>query len=151
MTDSTPLRVLVLCTGNSCRSQMAEGWLRALYPDRIEAYSAGSQPAGYVHPLAVQVMAEAGVDISAGHSKSLNEFLEQRFDYVLTVCNSAAEACPVFPGPARRVHRDFTDPAKAEGSPDEVLAVFRRVRDEIKVWLIEIFGADGGELPSSPA
>jgi arsenate reductase len=121
---------------------MAEGWLRALYPDRIEAHSAGSQPAGYVHPLAVRVMAEAGVDISAGRSKSLNEFLDQQFDYVLTVCNSAAEACPVFPGPARRVHRDFTDPAKVTGSEQEVLESFRRVRDEIKAWLIELFGTE---------
>jgi arsenate reductase len=136
---SAPYRVLVLCTGNSCRSQMAEGWLKALYPDRLEAHSAGSQPAGYVHPLAVQVMAEAGVDISAGRSKSLTEFLDQPFDYVLTVCDSAAEACPVFPGPARRVHRDFTDPAKVTGSEQEVLDAFRRVRDEIKAWLAEVF------------
>jgi len=136
---SAPYRVLVLCTGNSCRSQMAEGWLKALYPDRIEAHSAGAQPAGYVHPLAVQVMAEAGIDISAGRSKSLTEFLDQPFDYVLTVCDSAAEACPVFPGPARRVHRDFTDPAKVTGSEQEVLDAFRRVRDEIKAWLAEVF------------
>lgn len=139
MAHSAPYRVLVLCTGNSCRSQMAEGWLKALYPDRLEAHSAGSQPAGYVHPLAVQVMAEAGVDISAGRSKSLTEFLDQPFDYVLTVCDSAAEACPVFPGPARRVHRDFTDPAKVTGSEQEVLDAFRRVRDEIKAWLAEVF------------
>jgi len=118
---------------------MAEGWLKALYPDRIEAHSAGAQPAGYVHPLAVQVMAEAGIDISAGRSKSLTEFLDQPFDYVLTVCDSAAEACPVFPGPARRVHRDFTDPAKVTGSEQEVLDAFRRVRDEIKAWLAEVF------------
>ncbi len=139
MVHSAPYRVLVLCTGNSCRSQMAEGWLKALYPDRIEAHSAGAQPAGYVHPLAVQVMAEAGIDISAGRSKSLTEFLDQPFDYVLTVCDSAAEACPVFPGPARRVHRDFTDPAKVTGSEQEVLDAFRRVRDEIKAWLAEVF------------
>ena len=133
-------RVLVLCTGNSCRSQMAEGWLRALYGDRIEAYSAGSDPAGYVHPLAVRVMAEAGVDISGGRSRHMGEFLGQPFDYVLTVCDSAAEACPTFPGKAERFHRDFYDPARAAGSEEEQLAVFRRVRDEIRAWLEELFG-----------
>ena len=139
------LRVLVLCTGNSCRSQMAEGWLRARYGDRVEAYSAGSQPSGFVHPLAVQAMAEVGVDISGGRSKPMQEFMDQPFDLVLTVCDSAAEACPVFPGPARRMHRDFDDPAKAAGTDEEVLAVFRRVRDEIAGWLGDIMAeADAG-------
>jgi arsenate reductase len=92
-----------------------------------------------VHPKAVEVMGEAGIDISEGRSKHMSEFIEQPFDYVLTVCDSAAEACPVFPGPGKRVHRDFFDPAKAEGDDEQVLAVFRRVRDEIKVWLDEIF------------
>lgn len=133
-------RVLVLCTGNSCRSQMAEGWLNELYGDRIEAHSAGSQPSGYVHPRAIEVMGEAGVDISAGRSKSLYEFIDQPFDVVLTVCDSAAETCPVFPGPGRRVHRDFYDPARAEGTEREVLNTFRRVRDEIREWLDELFG-----------
>lgn len=137
------LRVLVLCTGNSCRSQMAEGWLNEIYGDRVEAYSAGSQPSGYVHPNAVAVMGEVGIDISGGRSKSLQEFVDQPFDAVLTVCDSAAEACPVFPGPAARVHRDFYDPARAEGTDDEVLGVFRRVRDEIRRWLDELFGVGG--------
>ncbi len=137
--DDDRMRVLVLCTGNSCRSQMAEGWLRALYGERIAAFSAGSQPAGYVHPKAVQVMAEVGVDLSNARSKSLEEFLGQRFEYVLTVCNSAAEACPVFPGPARRFHRDFPDPAKVQGSEEEVLAAFRAVRDALRDWLVELF------------
>lgn len=132
-------RVLVLCTGNSCRSQMAEGWLNHRYGDRVEAYSAGSEPTGMVHPGAVEAMAEAGIDISVGRSKHLNEFIDRPFDMVLTVCDSAAEACPVFPGPAERVHRDFDDPAKAEGSEAEVRGVFRRVRDEIKDWLAELF------------
>lgn len=144
MSDSK-MRVLVLCTGNSCRSQMAEGWLNTLYGDRVEAFSAGSQPSGYVHPNAVGAMREAGIDISGGRSKSLREFIDQPFDAVLTVCDSAAEACPVFPGPAMRIHRDFRDPAHAEGSDDEVMGVFRRVRDEIREWLDELFGA-GGEL-----
>lgn len=138
--DDDRIRVLVLCTGNSCRSQMAEGWLSALYGERIAAFSAGSKPAGYVHPKAVQVMAEVGVDLGGARSKSLEEFLGQHFDYVLTVCDSAAEACPVFPGPARRFHRDFPDPAKAQGSEEEVLAVFRKVRDAIRAWLEELFG-----------
>ena len=142
MTDDK-LHVLVLCTGNSCRSQMAEGWLNTLYGDRIEALSAGSQPSGSVHPGAVAAMAEVGIDISGGRSKHLNEFLDREFDVVLTVCDSAAEACPVFPGPARRVHRDFTDPAHATGTPEEVTAVFTRVRDEIREWLDGLFGADG--------
>src|SRR5574341_2180548 len=103
-------RILVLCTGNSCRSQMAEGWLRHLYPDLVEAYSAGSQPAGYVHPLAIRVMAEIGIDLSGGTSKHLSAFMDRPFDKVITVCDSAAESCPVFPGPAHRYHCDFTDP-----------------------------------------
>jgi arsenate reductase len=133
------LNVLVLCTGNSCRSQMAEGWLNAHYGDTIHAFSAGSDPSGYVHPKAVEVMGEVGIDISAGRSKHMSEFIKQPFDYVLTVCDSAAEACPVFPGPGKRVHRDFFDPAKAEGDDEQVLAIFRRVRNEIKAWLDEIF------------
>lgn len=130
-------RVLVLCTGNSARSQMAEGWLRARAGDRFEVYSAGSQPAGQVHPGAVQAMAEIGIDISGHASKSMTAFVSQPFDYVLTVCDQAAEVCPVFPGPAKRVHRGFTDPAKApqEAQPE----VFRRVRDEIAAWLEELF------------
>ena len=137
--DGDRQRVLVLCKGNSCRSQMAEGWINTRYGDRAEAVSAGSQPSGYVHPQAVAAMAEVGIDISVGRSKSMSEFLNQEFDLVLTVCDSAAEACPVFPGPARRVHRDFSDPAKATGSDAEVQAVFRRVRDEIRDWLEDLF------------
>ncbi|GAB4440383.1 MAG: arsenate reductase ArsC [Anaerolineae bacterium] len=130
-------RVLVLCTGNSARSQMAEGWLRARAGDRFEVYSAGSQPAEQVHPGAIQAMAEIGIDISGHASKSMTVFLGQPFDYVLTVCDQAAEACPVFPGPAKRAHRGFTDPAKAP--PDAQPEVFRRVRDEIAAWLGELF------------
>ncbi len=130
-------RVLVLCTGNSARSQMAEGWLRAHAGDRLEVFSAGSAPSGRVHPGAIQAMAEIGIDLSGHSSKHLNQFLGQPFDYVLTVCDNAAEACPVFPGPGRRIHRNFTDPAAAP--PAEQMAVFRRVRDEIAAWLGELF------------
>ncbi len=133
-------RVLVLCTGNSCRSQMAEGWLRALYGSHIEAFSAGSSPAGYVHPLAIRAMAEAGVDISGGRSKSMQEFITQPFDTVITVCDPAREACPVFPGRAERLHQTFDDPAEAIGSEEEQMAEFRRVRDEIRAWIETVFG-----------
>jgi arsenate reductase (thioredoxin) len=130
-------RVLVLCTGNSARSQLAEGLLRAKAGERFDVSSAGSQPTGRVLPGAIQVLAEIGIDINGARSKSMMEFVGQPFDYVLTVCDSAAEACPVFPGPAERHHRDFTDPAKYP--EDEQLAVFRRVRDEIDEWLKDLF------------
>jgi arsenate reductase (thioredoxin) len=124
-------RVLVLCTGNSCRSQMAEGLWNALADGAWEAFSAGSKPAGYVHPLAVQVMAESGVDISRGRSKHLDEFRDQHFDLVVTVCDSARQACPVFPGAVQTLHWPFADPADVEGGVDEQLQVFRLVRDQI--------------------
>ncbi len=133
-------RVLVLCTGNSARSQLAEGLLRARAGDHFEVYSAGSNPAGRVLPGAIQVLAEIGIDISGARSKSMMEFISQPFDYVLTVCDSAAEACPVFPGPAARYHRGFTDPAAYPES--EQLTVFRRVRDEIDQWLKDLFQLD---------
>jgi arsenate reductase len=130
-------RVLVLCTGNSARSQLAEGLLRAKAGNRFDVYSAGSNPSGRVLPGAIQVLAEIGIDINGARSKSMMEFMGQPFDYVLTVCDRAAEACPVFPGPAERHHRDFTDPAKFP--EEEQLAVFRRVRDEIDQWLNDLF------------
>ena len=136
-------RILVLCTANSCRSQMAEGWLRRLYPERVEAFSAGAVPAERVHPMAVQVMAEVGADLSGAQPKSLADFQGQSFDKVLTTCDSANEACPVFPGRAERFHRDFFDPAHAEGTEAEQLAVFRRVRDEIREWLTGIVDGQG--------
>jgi arsenate reductase len=125
-------RVLFLCTGNSCRSHMAEGLLRALDGDDYEAFSAGAKPAGYVHPLAIAAMRDAGVDISSHQSKSLDAFSGQEFTYVITVCDRAREACPVFPGAAKQLHWDFDDPAHAEGSKEQKMAVFRRVREEIK-------------------
>lgn len=125
-------RVLFLCTGNSCRSQMAEALLRHLGGDRYDVYSAGSDPAGYVHPMAVQVVAEIGIGIGHHTSKPMTQFIGESFDYVITVCDAAAEACPVFPGPARRLHWPFDDPAQATGSEEERLAIFRRVRNEIQ-------------------
>jgi arsenate reductase len=125
-------RVLFLCTGNSCRSQMAEGWLRHLGGDRYEAFSAGTHPQG-VHPGAVRVMAESGVDLSGHWSKSVNEFLGQDLDLLVTVCGGAKESCPLFLGKVgERRHWPVDDPAGALGAEDEVLAVFRRVRDELR-------------------
>jgi arsenate reductase len=125
--------VLILCTGNSCRSHLAEGILRRALGDGYDVRSAGSKPAGHVHPLAVKVMAEVGMDISGHWSKHLNEFLKQEVETVVTVCGNAEQACPVFPGQANRYHWGFDDPAHAIGSEEEKLAVFRRVRDEIKL------------------
>jgi len=128
---SLPL-VLVLCTGNSCRSHLAEGVLRAASQGRFRVASAGSKPAGYVHPLAIQVMAEAGFDISQHASKHLAEFLRQPVETVITVCDDADRACPIFPGRVNRHHWPFADPARATGAEAEKLAVFRAVRDEIR-------------------
>ena len=125
--------VLILCTGNSCRSHLAEGILRAAAGDSLNVQSAGSKPAGYVHPLAIQVMSEIGIDISAHQSKHLNDFLQQRVETVITVCGNADQACPVFPGQVNRHHWGFSDPAHATGTEEEKLAVFRKVRDEIKM------------------
>ncbi|MEO7298589.1 MAG: arsenate reductase ArsC [Verrucomicrobiota bacterium] len=124
--------VLILCTGNSCRSHLAEGILRATAGEILNVQSAGSKPAGYVHPLSIKVMQEIGIDISKHHSKHLDEFLKQDVETVITVCGNADQACPIFPGQANRHHWPFVDPAHAKGSEEEVLQVFRQVRDEIK-------------------
>ena len=123
-------KVLFLCTGNSCRSQMAEAIVNSRLGDEWEAVSAGTKPAGYVHPNARRVLSEIGLD-HQGRSKHANEFRETPFDLVVTVCDDAAEDCPVWLGQGKRVHLGFPDPAKAVGSADEVMAVFRRVRDDI--------------------
>ena len=131
------LKILFLCTGNSCRSQMAEGWAHALKADTVEPYSAGTEPHG-MNPLAVRVMAEAGVDITAQRSKHVDELKDVPLDYVVTVCDSANEACPVFPGRVKRVHVGFDDPprlAKSATTEDEALAHYRRVRDEIREFI----------------
>ncbi|MBV5326579.1 MAG: arsenate reductase ArsC [Chlorobium sp.] len=123
--------ILILCTGNSCRSQMAEGFLRSFDPE-LEVFSAGTSPASSVHPLAVQVMREEWIDISGNRPKLVDEFLQRPFDYVVTVCDGAKESCPAFTGTVKhRVHIGFDDPAGATGSREEQLDVFRRVRDEI--------------------
>lgn len=123
-------RVLILCTGNSARSQMAEGILRSIAGDRFDVASAGVAPSR-VRPEAVEAMRDIGVDISTHRSKSVDEFLEERFDYVITVCDNAKESCPVFPGNAERIHWSFDDPAAYEGTDDEKLSEFIRVRDQI--------------------
>lgn len=125
--------VLILCTGNSCRSHLAEGILRAAAGDILNVQSAGSKPAGYVHPMATQVMKEIGIDISAHRSKHMNDFLQQPVETVVTVCGNADQACPMFPGQVNRHHWGFHDPAHATGTEEEKLAVFRKVRDEIKM------------------
>ncbi len=129
---STRPTVLILCTGNSCRSHLAEGILRAAAGDILNVASAGSKPAGYVHPLAMRAMQEIGIDISAHRSKHMNNFLAQKVETVITVCGNADQACPVFPGQVNRHHWPFDDPAHATGTDEEKLAVFRRVRDEIR-------------------
>lgn len=152
MSNSLPL-VLVLCTGNSCRSHLAEGILRAASKGQFRVASAGSKPAGYVHPLAIEVMKEIGIDISAHHSKHLNEFLGQQVETVITVCGHADQVCPMFPGQANRHHWGFDDPAHAAGTEEEKLAVFRRVRDEIR-RVFEAYAAgrlDGQGKPSASA
>jgi arsenate reductase (thioredoxin) len=125
--------VLILCTGNSCRSHIAEGILRAAAGDLFDIQSAGSQPAGYVHPLAIQVMKEIGIDVSTHRSKHMNDFLQQPVATVITVCGNADQACPIFPGQVHRYHWGFEDPAHATGTEDGILAEFRRVRDQIKL------------------
>jgi arsenate reductase len=127
-------RVLILCTGNSARSQMAEGLLDHDAGDRFEVESAGTRP-GRVRPEAIAVMNELGIDISHHRSKHVDEFQDQSFDYVLTVCDSAKESCPIFPSPSKRIHMGFEDPAAFRGTEQERLALFRRVRDEIRDYL----------------
>jgi len=129
-------RVLILCTGNSCRSQMAEGWINHLLAGRWEARSAGTRPAAAVHPLAVRVMAEVGVDISGAQPEHVDAYLGQAWDLVVTVCDSARESCPMFPRPVEQIHVSFPDPAEAAGSEEERMVVFRAVRDDIRARLL---------------
>lgn len=140
-------RILFLCTHNSCRSQMAEGIVKHLLGDRFEASSAGTEPTR-VHPLAVQVLSEIGIDISRQVSKHLSAFDGQSFDFVVTLCGDAHKRCPLFLEGDRRIHMGFPDPSRASGSDDEVLAHFRSVRDEIRNTLLEWLGS-GKEITSS--
>jgi arsenate reductase len=134
--------ILFLCTGNACRSQMAEGWAKALFPRDVVVFSAGTRPGREVDPRAIKVMAEAGVDISGHTPQSVDVFKEMQFDLVVTVCDNAREACPVYWGEGRKVHHGFDDPATVAGkdsSDEEALPVFRRVRDEIKTFVEELW------------
>ena len=130
--NKTKPTILILCTGNSCRSHLAEGILRKATGDIADVQSAGSKPAGYVHPLAIKAMAEIGIDISEHCSKHMNDFLSQPIHTVITVCGNADQACPTFPGQMQRHHWPFDDPAHATGTESEQMQVFRRVRDEIQ-------------------
>lgn len=124
--------ILILCTGNSCRSQMAEGFIKS-FSEELNVYSAGTNPSGEVHPKAIQVMKEVGIDLSNGYPKNVDTFLDKSFDYVITVCDNAKETCPVFIGAVKeQLHIGFEDPADATGTEEEILSVFRKVRDEIK-------------------
>ncbi len=126
------MKILILCTGNSCRSQMAEGFLRSFDPD-IEVFSAGTEPSSQVHPKAVEVMKEKGIDLSGHYPQKVDEYLDDAFDYVITVCGHAKENCPVFLGDVKQhLHIGFEDPAEATGTEEEILNEFRRIRDEIR-------------------
>ena len=137
MSESYKQRVLFLCTGNSARSQMAEGLLRHLAGDRFGVFSAGTRPAS-LNPNAVKVMSEIGIDIAGSRSKSVDEFAGQQFDYVFTVCDNAKESCPIFPGAGKRLHHSFEDPAAAPR--DQQAMIFRKVRDQIATRLREFIG-----------
>jgi len=127
-------RVLFLCTHNSARSQMAEGILRAAHGEEYEVSSAGTEPSR-VNPYAIRTMGEIGIDISDQSSKNVEQFLQDNFDYVATVCDDAKEACPTFPGAAKYMHKGFSDPSKFRGKPEEILIGFRKVRDDIRDWV----------------
>ena len=131
-------KILFVCTHNSARSHMAEGFMNSLYGDRFVAFSAGVEPSA-VNPFAIRVMAEIGIDISAHRSKSVDEFLDDTFDFIVTVCDHANETCPFFPGGKERIHKGFRDPASVMGSQDVKLSAFKEVRDQIKNWLVDFF------------
>ncbi len=134
-------KILVLCTGNSCRSQMAEGYFRHLAGQRFDVFSAGLEPS-IVNPKAIKVMQEDGIDISSHTSKDVDRFIGQQFDYIITVCDNAKERCPFFPGQAERIHWSFEDPAAAQGTEAEVLSVFRKVRNQIKAKITQFLDND---------
>lgn len=134
-------RILILCTGNSCRSQIAEGFLKSFDPS-LEVYSAGTKPADKVHPKAIRVMKEVGIDLSKNYPKMVDQFLNDSFDYVITVCDHAKETCPIFTGKVKhRLHIGFDDPAEAVGTDEEVLKKFRRVRNKMRAEFIGFYTA----------
>lgn len=135
-------KILILCTGNSCRSQIAEGFLKSFDPE-LEVYSAGTNPSPHVNPIAIRVMAEKDIDISSGYPKDVDQFTGQPFDFVITVCDNAKETCPVFMGRVNnRLHIGFDDPADATGTEEEILSEFRRVRDEIEYRFNQLYLTD---------
>jgi len=138
MNDIEKKRVLFVCTHNAARSQMAEGLMRNFYGDNFEVFSAGTNPSG-VHPYAIKVMMEIGINISNHYPKSVEDFMDRDIDYVITVCDKAREACPFFPGGKKYIHKSFEDPGSASGTEDQVIDVFRHVRGEIKDWIKETF------------
>jgi arsenate reductase len=132
-------RILFICTHNSARSQMAEAFLKTLFPEWFEVYSAGTQP-GKLNPFVVKAMVEVGMDISGNHTKSVDEFKGDKFDLVVTVCDQAKETCPYFPGAKGYLHRNFEDPSTFTGSEEEIMEKVRQVRENIKNWVLETFG-----------
>lgn len=135
-------KILILCTGNSCRSQMAEGFLRS-FDDQLDVHSAGTRPSWQVHPKAIEVMGEAGIDLRKNYPKSVDQFIDQAFDYVITVCGHAEENCPIFIGKVtHRLHIGFEDPAEATGTELEIMAEFRKIRDQIKERFYELYRSE---------
>ncbi|MEO0235435.1 MAG: arsenate reductase ArsC [candidate division WOR-3 bacterium] len=134
-------KVLFICTHNSARSQMAEAFLRHLYPDKFEVYSAGTKP-GSLNPIVVRVMEEIGIDMSSHYSKGIDGFVGMEFDYVVTVCDSAKESCPFFPGAKQYIHKSFPDPSNIPGSEEEKLEKIRGIRDSIREFIEEFFGKE---------
>ena len=131
--------ILILCTGNSCRSQMAEGFLKS-FDSEIEVHSAGTKPSSQVHPKAIQVMIEAGIDLTKNYPKNADQFINEAIDFVITVCDNAKESCPVFMGMVgKQLHIGFEDPAEATGTEEEILSEFRRIRDEIKIDFLKFY------------
>ena len=135
------MKILILCTGNSCRSQMAEGFLKS-FDDRLQVFSAGTYPAQYANPYAIKIMQEAGIDISQNKPKSVDLFLDKPFDYVITVCDDAKESCPYFSGTVgHRLHIGFEDPAKAKGTETEILTEYRKIRDQIMEEFLKFYNS----------
>ncbi len=137
-------QILILCTGNSCRSQIAHGYLQHFAKGKAEIYSAGIEAHG-VNPLAIKVMREDGIDISHHSSNNVEEYTQIPFDFIITVCDNANERCPYFPSTAKKFHQDFPDPAKATGSPEEIMAAFRLVRDMVKIYCLKFLQANLGK------